>query len=128
MGLDVSVADSLRMDVGEGAEELVDVELHLEYRHRGLHLVEKTRRSINGLRNELLHEVEVDFVFLSLRGHGQCGVTMGAANGHRHGGPWKTHPLSVRVVECFQLDDVGMSDNPHDLQLTVLCRSARMSR
>lgn len=36
----VSVADTLRVDVGEGAEKLVDVQLDLEDGHRALQLVE----------------------------------------------------------------------------------------
>ena len=38
--LDVAVADALRVDVGERTEQLVDVEFHLEHRHRRLQLVE----------------------------------------------------------------------------------------
>lgn len=62
--LDVAMADALRMDVGERSEELVDVELDLEYRHGRLHLVEKSRRSVDGLRHELLDEVQVHFILL----------------------------------------------------------------
>lgn len=40
----------------------------------------------------------------------------------------ETYPLSVRVVESFQLNDVGVSDNPHDLQFAVLQLSASMTR
>ena len=64
--LDVSVADPLRVDVGEGAEKLVDVELDLEDGHHRLHLVEITRRTVYGLGHKLKHQVEVDFVFLWL--------------------------------------------------------------
>ena len=38
--LDITMANSLRMDIGEGAEQLVDIQLDLEYGHGGLHLVE----------------------------------------------------------------------------------------
>lgn len=31
-----------------------------------------------------------------------------------------TYPLSVGVVEGFELDNVGVSDDTHDLQLAVL--------
>ena len=122
LGLDVSVADALRMDVGEGAEQLVDIQLHLEGRHRGLHLVEKARRSIDCLGNEFLHEVEVDFVFLSIPG-----PSLVRGDDRRRGRNSRrpfvvagTHPLSIRVVEGFQLNDVRMSNNPHDLQFAVL--------
>jgi len=46
--LDVSVADSLRMDVCESSEELVYVQLHFEHGHCCLHLVKVARRSVDG--------------------------------------------------------------------------------
>lgn len=64
MGLDVSVADALGMDVGEGPEKLVDVQLDLENWHSGLHLVEKSRGSVDGLGDEFLHQVEIYLIFL----------------------------------------------------------------
>ena len=30
------------------------------------------------------------------------------------------YPLAVGIVECFQFNNIWMSDNPHDLQFTVL--------
>jgi hypothetical protein len=51
--LDVSVADALAVDVGERAEQLVDVELHLEDGHGGLEFVEVTAGAVDGLRDEL---------------------------------------------------------------------------
>lgn len=60
------MADALGMDVGERAEELVDVKLHFEDGHYRLHLVEVARGAVHGLRDVLKHEVEVDFVFLRL--------------------------------------------------------------
>lgn len=62
--LDVAVTDSLGVDIGQGAEQLVGVELDLEDRHGRLHLVEVPRRAVDGLGNELLDKVEVDLVFL----------------------------------------------------------------
>jgi hypothetical protein len=62
--LDVSVADPLRVDVGEGAEKLVDVELDLKDRHDRLHLVEVARSAVDSLGDELEHEVQVDLVLL----------------------------------------------------------------
>lgn len=58
------MADALRVDIGERAEELVDEELHLEDRHDGLHLVKVARRTVYGLRNELQDEIEVNLIFL----------------------------------------------------------------
>lgn len=62
--LDVSVADSLRVDVGERTEELVDVQLDLQNWHGGLHLVEVAGGPVHGFGNELEHQVEVDLIFL----------------------------------------------------------------
>jgi hypothetical protein len=36
----------------------------------------------------------------------------------------KTHSFAIRVVECLQLDDVWVADDAHNLQLTVLIKSA----
>ena len=36
-----------------------------------------------------------------------------------------TYSLSIGVVECLQFDDVGMTDDPHDLKFTVLRRHQR---
>ena len=58
------MADSLRVNVGERTEQLVDVELNLENGHNRLHFVEVARSAVNGLGNELEHEVEVDLVLL----------------------------------------------------------------
>ena len=58
------MTDALRVDVGKRAEQLVDIELDLENRHGGLHLIEIARCAVDGLRNELLDEIEVDFIFL----------------------------------------------------------------
>jgi hypothetical protein len=54
------------VDVGEGAEELVDVELDFKDRHDCLQLVEVARGTVDGFGNELEDEVEVDFVPLQL--------------------------------------------------------------
>jgi hypothetical protein len=62
--LDVSVADALRVDVGKGSEELVDVQLDLQGGHSGLHFIEKTRCPVDGLRNEFLDEIEIDLILL----------------------------------------------------------------
>lgn len=31
-----------------------------------------------------------------------------------------TYPVAIGVIECLQFDDVRMSNNPHDLELSVL--------
>jgi hypothetical protein len=61
---DVPMTDPLRMNVCQRSEELVDVELDLQNRHRGFHLVEIAGRSVDCLRDVFEHEVEVHFVFL----------------------------------------------------------------
>lgn len=62
--LNVAVTDALGVDVGQGSEELIDVEFDLENRHRGLGLVEESRGSVDSLRNEFLDQVEVHFILL----------------------------------------------------------------
>ena len=62
--LDVAMADALRVDVCEGTEELVDVELDFEGWHGRLHLVEISRSPVDGFRDIFLYEVEVDFILL----------------------------------------------------------------
>ena len=52
------------MDVCEGAEKLVNVELDFEDRHGGFHLVEVPRRTVNGLWNIFLYQVKVYLVLL----------------------------------------------------------------
>lgn len=106
------MADSLGVDVGERAEKLVDVELDLENGHDGLHLVEIARSPVNGFRHELEYEVEVNFVFLWL-------TWLVPSIDHLRVLA-DTYPLAVVVEEGLEFDDVGMSDNAHDLQLTVL--------
>ncbi len=58
------MADALRMDVGEGAEKLVNVDLDLQDWHGGLHLIEEARRPVYGFGYKFENEVEVDFLFL----------------------------------------------------------------
>ena len=64
LGLDVTVADAFGMDVGERAEQLVCVQLHLEEWHGSLELVEVTRSTVNGLWDVFKHQVKVDLVLL----------------------------------------------------------------
>src|ERR1700744_3773020 len=44
----------------------------------------------------------------------------GRVNGRRRGGAGATHARAVAVVEGLELDDVGVADDSHDLQLSVL--------
>lgn len=109
--LDVSVADTLRVNVGKRTEELVDVELDLEDWHRGLELVKVSRSPVYSLGDKFEHQVEIDLIFL--RGDQSClnpHFVIGVAN-----------PVSVGVVECLELHNVGMADNAHNLQFSILC-------
>ena len=112
MRLDVSVADALRVNVGERAEQLVDVKLDLENWHGGLHLIEKARCPVDGLGDVLLDEIEVDFVFLRQR-----------QSLHLHCvGIWTcvTYAFAIGIVEGLELDNVWVSHYAHDLQFSVL--------
>jgi len=66
LGLDITMADALRVDVRQGPEELVNVELHLEDGHRGLELVKEPRGPVDRLGNELLDQVQVHLIFLGI--------------------------------------------------------------
>lgn len=103
------MADALGVDVRQSPEQLVDVQLDLEDRHGRLHLVEESGGTVDSLGNELLDQVEVDFIFL--RGWlARVGwVTEGEA-----------HAFTVGVVKGLELDNVGVSDNAHYLKFTVL--------
>lgn len=58
------MADPLRVYVGEGAEELVDIELDLECWHCCLHFVEISRGPVDGFGDVFLYEVQIDFILL----------------------------------------------------------------
>lgn len=58
------MANTLGVNVGQGSEELVDVQLDLQRGHSGLHFIEKTRCPIDSLRNEFLDQVEIDLILL----------------------------------------------------------------
>ena len=62
--LDIPMADSHGVNVGEGAKELVDVNFDFQDWHRRLHLVEEPGGAINGLRYEFENKVEIDFLLL----------------------------------------------------------------
>lgn len=71
------MADSLRVDVREGAEELVDVELHFEDRHGGLHLVEEAGCPVDGFGDVFLNQVQIHLIllarFVSVEKSTKCG-------------------------------------------------------
>jgi hypothetical protein len=108
------VADALRVDVGERAEELVDVELDFEDRHDRLHLVEVARSPVDGFGDEFEDQVEVDFVLLWLKRL--------VARTPRGRILVDTYPLAIVIEEGLELDNIGMPDDAHDLQFTVLLR------
>ena len=64
LGLDVSVADALGVDVGDGAEELVGVELDEDGRHHLLHLEVLLHDAVDGLGDVVHDHVQVHFVRL----------------------------------------------------------------
>lgn len=67
MGLDVTMANALGVDICQSSEKLVCVKLDFKDGHSRLHLVEESRGSVNGFWHELLHKVEIHFLFLFLR-------------------------------------------------------------
>lgn len=109
---DVAMADALRVNVGQRTEKLVDVQLNLENGHGRLHLVEESRGSVDSLGDEFLHQVQVDLIFLYSSQH-PTAMSLAGASG-------TAHAFSIRVVEGLQLYDVGVPDDAHDLQFTVL--------
>ena len=112
LGLDVPMTDALRVDIGERAEELVYVELDFEDRHNGLHLVEVARCTVHSLRDELEHKIEVHLVLLWLKP-----LATRSAQIYR---ALDTYPLTIVVEESLELHDVGMPDNAHDLEFSIL--------
>ncbi len=90
--LDVAVAHAERVDVREGAAELVRVQLHVQQGEGLLALRVVARHPVHGLRHKVHHEVEVRLV-----------------------------GLVARVVEVVvQRRHVDVVEHLHDLQLAVL--------
>lgn len=109
------------MDIGEGAEELVDEELDLEDGHGCFHFVVESRGPIHSLGDEFLNKVEVNFVLLQRSEKIVSYACQGKMRGSATEAAAKAaHPLSIGVIKGFQLNNIGMSDDPHDLKLTVL--------
>lgn len=66
------MANALGVDVGQRAEQLVNVQLHLEDWHGGLHFVEEPRCTVDSLGDVFLNQVEIDFILLSRLLAGTC--------------------------------------------------------
>ena len=64
LGLDVTMADALGVDICQGTEELVNIKLDLQHWHRRFELVEIPRRPIHRFRHILKNEIQVDFILL----------------------------------------------------------------
>lgn len=116
--LDITVADALRVDVGKSSEQLVGVEFDLKHGHCGLHFVEVARGTIDGLRDKFEDQVQVDFIFLG----GQKDIFISRYPDTRSELWSETHPFSIGVVECFELNYVWVTHDTHNLQLAVLKR------
>eukprot|EP00355_Strombidium_rassoulzadegani_P008311 CAMPEP_0168618554 /NCGR_PEP_ID=MMETSP0449_2-20121227/6133_1 /TAXON_ID=1082188 /ORGANISM="Strombidium rassoulzadegani, Strain ras09" /LENGTH=162 /DNA_ID=CAMNT_0008659435 /DNA_START=443 /DNA_END=932 /DNA_ORIENTATION=- len=92
LGLDVAVADAHGVDVGDGSEELVGVELHEDLGHVLLLLHVVLHDLVEGLWDVLHHHVQVDLV----------------------------GRVALRVEEVLHLDAEGVSQDLEDLELSVL--------
>jgi hypothetical protein len=101
------------VDVGERAEELVDVELDFQYWHDRLELIEVPGSTIDGLGDVFEDQVEIDFVFLWRTNQPLC---------HDPTLFFATYPVTVAVVEGLELNNVGMPDDSHDLEFSILQR------
>lgn len=115
--LDISVADALAVDVGERAEQLVNVQLDLENRHGRLHLIKVAGRAVDGFGNKFEYEIEVDLVLL------KPALVPGLSDQRM-----ETYAIAVGVVESLQLDNVRVSHYPHNLELSVLRRVSQQAR
>ena len=90
--LDVPVADALRVDVGDRAQQLVRVQLHQQVRHHLLHLQVLLHHSVGRVWDEVHDNVEVDLFGL----------------------------VTVSVERLAHLDAVGVVEHLEDLKLSVL--------
>ena len=64
LGLDITMADSERMNIRQTSEQLIHVKLDLKHGHRLLDLGVVARCAIDGLWNIFEHKVEEDFILL----------------------------------------------------------------
>ena len=104
------MADALRVYVCQCSEKLVNIELHLEYWHCCLHFVEISRSAVNSLWDEFLDKIEVNLVLL-----------LRISTDHFQDEK-EAYTFAIRVVESLEFDNIWMSNDAHDLQLTVLWR------
>jgi hypothetical protein len=89
LGLNITMADTLGVNVCQRPEQLVDVQLHFQHGHGRLELVEVTGCAVDGLWDILEDEVEVDFIFLF--GGGKSAGGTGGQHGVITGGPVVQH-------------------------------------
>ena len=64
LGLDISMADSFGMDIGDSSHELVGVELDDETGHHLFHLKVLLHHSVGGVGDVVHHNVKIDFIRL----------------------------------------------------------------
>jgi hypothetical protein len=64
LGLDIAMADALRVNVGQRSEQLINVEFDFEYGHGLLQLAKVSRGAVDCLWDIFKNEVEVDFISL----------------------------------------------------------------
>ena len=95
------MADTLGVDVREGSEELVDVEFYFKDGHGGLHLIEVSGSAIHGLWNELLYQIEVNFILLGIVNECAIRVEKRGEGDHLLCRHWSSKRPSVR--QCLDV-------------------------
>lgn len=90
--LDVSVANTEGVNVGEGPERLVCVQLDQDHWYLLLHLVVVLEDPEHGLWHVVHHDVQVDFIWL----------------------------ITLSIERMLERDHVGVIELLHNLQLSVL--------
>ena len=108
------MAYTLGMDVRQRTKKLINVDLYLEDRHGRLHLIEKARRAVHRLRHKLEHQIKVHLIFLRHKTLANLSIIFLVFLFH------STYTLSIGVVESLEFNNIRMSHNSHDLQLSVL--------
>lgn len=90
--LDITMAVAESVDIGEGAEGLVCIELDQDYRHLLLHLVVVLEDAIDSFWHIVHHNIQIDLILL----------------------------VTLSVERMLQLNDIGVRQLLHDLQFTIL--------
>lgn len=90
--LNVSVANTQGVNVGECAETLIGVKLYKQHGHWLLHLVVVFQNTVYGLRNVVHDNVEINFILL----------------------------VALSVKSMSQGDNIRMKQFLHYLQFTIL--------